>query len=126
MATFSITCFALLKDFWCRNLMKPDEFVTDASKCKAKVPAMAQACEPCGFCEDDRLFEGCSDNGVCTNGACTCNDQWGGPICDVDTSECASGVNDRFEACCSTGVLNKYGQCCLQTGIDPKILSIAH
>ena len=104
----------------CSNLMKPDEFVTDASKCTAKIPAMAQACEPCGFCEDVRLNENCSDNGVCENGECVCNEGRGGAICDVDTSVCQSGVNDRFEECCTTGVLNKYGQCCLQTGMLSK------
>lgn len=89
------------------------------TKCTARVPEMQQACEPCGFCEDVRLNEDCSGAGTCENGACNCDAQWGGAVCDVDTSSCLSGVKDRVDNCCSTGVLNKFGQCCEQNGAVP-------
>ena len=78
--------------------------------CKGKRPPATEAdCKPCAtFCDN----QDCSGHGTCAMGVCTCQDGWGGPYCDVDTSRCSSGKRDTAGLCCKSGVVDKDGNCC--------------
>eukprot|EP00892_Ulva_mutabilis_P012233 jgi/Ulvmu1/9382/UM051_0009.1 len=110
------------REVTCRNLFTDILSSTDTA-CAGNKPDTEQSCEPCGFCEDPLLNEGCSGNGDCTNNACVCVGDWGGAICDVDTTLCpATGRLDPDGNCCPSGVISSSGSCCAAdslTGVSP-------
>ena len=86
------------------------------SLCSSMSPSVQEACAPCTFCSDPAQNFNCSNRGSCSNGACVCVAPFGGPICAVDTTDCASGVTDSSATCCDSGVVDIVGTCCVQSG----------
>lgn len=64
------------------------------------------------FCEN----EDCYGNGVCSNGACTCDDGFTGTYCSLSEA-CSTGVFTRSGACCESGMLDKNSQCCAASSV---------
>ena len=109
----------------CRSTLTGTEDPTEAM-CSGKTKPKTQiSCIPDGktwgecFCLNSAA--GCNGNGDCDalEGVCECNNGWGGALCGVSLSSCASGVFDKNDACCSSGVLSDSGVCC--TGVDAAV-----
>eukprot|EP00890_Picochlorum_soloecismus_P002198 jgi/Picsp_1/297/NSC_00296-R1_cre-gon-1 protein len=82
----------------------------DDSNCVADArPDDQKVCndEPCDLCVESI----CLGRGVCSNGACTCDEGFSGQDCQVPTT-CSTGVVGSNLQCCDSGSVDLEGNCC--------------
>ena len=97
------------------------------TRCPAALrPPATEACPACAnFCDAPALNRNCSGHGACVGNACRCAAGWGGLVCAVETTDCASGKLDWRGDCCDSGVLDDAGECCASEGAAAPILTWA-
>jgi len=94
---------------------KDGDTVEDANCVVDARPDDQKVCnnEPC-----DRCIESiCLGRGVCSNGACSCNEGFSGQYCQVPES-CGTGVVGSNLQCCDSGSVDLEGNCCEDKGAE--------